>query len=89
MEEEIEKQTEEIIKQQQEIGENNNLYSTYSSSSSSSSLSLSQTSIKYSGIKLQIIHNLQKRLIEYYDKISSYILPVLSQRQAIIIKQIS
>ena len=83
IEEEIEKQTEEIVKQQQEETQkhhNNNLYSAPYSSSSSYSSSFSNLD-KVFWDKARDQRQLTKKdLIEYYDKISSYILPYLKDR---------
>jgi bifunctional non-homologous end joining protein LigD len=79
IEEEIEKQTEEIVKQQQEEEEtekhHNNLYSAPYSSSSFSNLDKVFWDIARDQLQLT-----KKDLIEYYDKISSYILPYLKDR---------
>src|SRR5919112_486420 len=82
IEEEIEKQTEEIVKQQEEEEEtekhHNNLYSApYSSSSFSSFSNLDKVFWDKARDQLQLT---KKDLIEYYDKISSYILPYLKDR---------
>jgi bifunctional non-homologous end joining protein LigD len=77
IEEEIEKHVEEIIKQQEEIGKHNNLYSVSSSSPSSSFSNLDKVFWDKARNHPQLT---KKDLIEYYDKISSYILPYLKDR---------
>jgi bifunctional non-homologous end joining protein LigD len=77
IEEEIEKHVEEIIKQQEEIGKHNNLYSVSSSSPSSSFSNLDKVFWDIARNHPQLT---KKDLIEYYDKISSYILPYLKDR---------
>jgi bifunctional non-homologous end joining protein LigD len=79
IEEEIEKHVEEIIKQQEEIGKHNNLYSV-SSSSPSSSFSFSNLDKVFWDKARNHPQLTKKDLIEYYDKISSYILPYLKDR---------
>ena len=78
IEEEIEKHVEEI-KQQEEIGKHNNLYSV-SSSSPSSSFSFSNLDKVFWDKARNHPQLTKKDLIEYYDKISSYILPYLKDR---------
>ena len=75
--EEIEKHVEEIIKQQEEIGKHDNLDSTSSFSSSLSFSNLDKVFWDKARNQPQLA---KKDLIEYYDKISSYILPYLKDR---------
>jgi bifunctional non-homologous end joining protein LigD len=77
IEEEVEKQTEEIIKQQEEIGKHDNLYSASHFSSSYSFSNLDKVFWDRTRNHPQLT---KKDLIEYYDKISSYILPYLKDR---------
>ena len=75
--EEIEKHVEEIIKQQEGIGKHDNLDSTSSFSSSLSFSNLDKVFWDKARNQPQLA---KKDLIEYYDKISSYILPYLKDR---------